>query len=110
MSEVSWFKELFDREPKPPKFPFLRLEKGEERVIEILDAEPQIVTMKGKKVGILHVRNGARIYRLRINSISLGQRLYDLQMIHGSLKGLKVKIRKPTGEGEDRYWRVEEVE
>lgn len=89
----------------------LRIRGGEEVEVEILDIEPGIRFRNNKPWRpYLRVRVGDKKYILWLHKKSLAFKILLIQKKYGSLEGLKVRIRAPTGEGEDRFYQVQVIE
>jgi len=91
--------------------PTLVLRGGEEATVTILMKEPGIRFKNNEPWRpYLRVEHDGEIKVLWLHKKSLAYKILLLQRKYGSLEGLKVKIRAPTGEGDDRFYTVEVVE
>ena len=107
---MSWYERLTGEKIETVGVESKKLQKGEEVIVTFKEDEPRVVEIDGIKYAAILVKNNDRLVELRFKSKALARRLARLQLSRGSLMDLKVKIRRPTGEGEDTKWTVEVVE
>jgi len=107
---MSWYERLTGEKPETVGVEGKKLGKGEEIVVVFQEDEPRIIEVGDVRYAAILVKNNDRLMELRFKSRALARRLMRLQLSRGSLKDLKVRIRRPTGEGDDTRWTVEVVE
>lgn len=110
MSE--WFKRFFGRPPRRRRnLPFLPpLRDGDEITVEFLDPEPRILKTKyGQRLAIDVVHEGEEMTMVFAH-VNLAEQLALLAEEHGSLEGLKVRIKRVGRQGRVVRFEVELLE
>ena len=106
--KYEWFTTFFG---EVTSLPVLTLRGGQEAVVTILMDEPGIRFKNNQPWRpYLKIEHNNEPKILWLHKKSLALKILWLQQKYGSLKGLKIKIRAPTGEGNDKYYVVEVLE
>lgn len=107
---MSWYEKLTGEKIETVGVESKKLQKGEEVIVTFKEDEPRVIEAGDVKYASILVKNNDRLVELRFKSKALARRLARLQLSRGSLMDLKVRIRRPTGEGDDVKWEVEVIE
>jgi len=107
---MSWYEEAFgEKLVKLGQNP-LNIPPGEKVTVKVVSDHVELIeTTHGRRPAVL-VKVGGATYTLYLSAKSLARPFAFAEMEHLSLKGLTFKIRRPTGEEEDRYYSVELIE
>jgi len=107
---MSWFRQIFGREPGERRPEFLTIAEGQEVVVEFLEDEPRVIKTRFGQRGAITVKTEDGQERtLLISHVDLGEKLWKLQQEHGTLAGLKVMISRVPSTGRRAQYIVKEV-
>jgi len=106
---VSWFKELFKREPGEISvaYPMLSIAEGETVEVEFLEAHPRIVQTKYGSRAVINVMHNDEPKSLWLSRLGLANAIATLEKQVESLQGKKARITNLGKQG--RMFRYEAV-
>jgi len=109
---MSWFKEVFGREPGVPRAPpILRLEENKDYIIEVQDENVRVVDTKVGRRPVITVRYEGKNWTLWLSHVDLAEKIALIEAEHPSLKDLKIRVKRLPKTSERRYiYEVEVVE
>jgi len=108
---MSWFKEVFGKEPEErgEAYPPLETPPGSSVVVEFLEEHPRSVTTSYGQRAVINVKAGDKNYSLWLSRIGLAREIALLEKRLGSLKGVKAKITNQGRRGRTYAYTIEEV-
>ena len=105
-----WIKEVLGTEEItviPPRLDFL---PGEMKRFIILEDKANFRTVQtrngNKIIPWFPVYYKGGVFKLELWSKSLAYKLAQIALLTDGLKGAIIRARRPTGDGDDKYWRV----
>ncbi len=106
---MSWFKELFKREPGEigAAYPMLQINEGETVEVEFLEPHPRIVQTKYGSRAVINVMHNDEPKSLWLSRLGLANAIATLEKQVESLQGKKARITNLGKQG--RMFRYEAV-
>jgi len=109
--KMSWFKEIFGREPGARRAPpILELEEGKLYVLEIEEENVRIVDTRVGRRPVVTVKYKGQSWTLWLSHVDLAEKIALMEVEHSSLKGLKIRVKRLPRSGRRYEYEVSVVE
>jgi len=109
--KMSWFKEIFGREPGARGAPpMLELEEGKDYIVVIEDEEVRVVDTRVGRRPVITVRYKGQSWTLWLSHVDLAEKIALIEAEYSSLKGLKIRVKRLPKSGRRYEYEVSIIE
>jgi len=108
---MSWFKEVFGREPGTPRTPpILRLEENKDYIIEIEDENVRLAETKVGRRPVITVKYEGKSWTLWLSHVDLAEKIALIEAEYHSLRGIEIRVKRLPKSGKMYEYEVSVVE